>query len=222
MVIDNDLRCLANACKSKEEMYHHGIGGQKWGEQNGPPYPLNPNKDYSKAEKKAMKKEYRKEVRRQKKERKRNEKEEERKKRLAEEEARLEEEKNKAIKSGSIKDVDKYKDRMTNEELKEAMERIKNIQSFEDLKIKDLTIENDRIQKELDKITKENNLREQELKKKYGPKKAEELLKKTGRITKSLGDIAMDLNKGTVLYKSIRKIINEELNNNNNNPPATT
>lgn len=24
-----------------EELYHHGIEGQKWGEQNGPPYPLN-------------------------------------------------------------------------------------------------------------------------------------------------------------------------------------
>ena len=31
---------------------HHGILGQKWGHQNGPPYPLNPSKDYSAAEKK--------------------------------------------------------------------------------------------------------------------------------------------------------------------------
>lgn len=31
---------------------HHGISGQKWGVQNGPPYPLSPE-DYSKAEKKA-------------------------------------------------------------------------------------------------------------------------------------------------------------------------
>lgn len=34
-------------------LMHHGIKGQKWGEQNGPPYPLNPSKDYSKAEQKA-------------------------------------------------------------------------------------------------------------------------------------------------------------------------
>lgn len=34
---------------------HHGIAGQKWGHQNGPPYPLNPEKDYSKAEKTANK-----------------------------------------------------------------------------------------------------------------------------------------------------------------------
>jgi hypothetical protein len=32
---------------------HHGIKGQKWGVENGPPYPLDPQKDYSKAEQKA-------------------------------------------------------------------------------------------------------------------------------------------------------------------------
>lgn len=39
----------------KNELSHHGIDGQKWGVQNGPPYPLNPS-DYSYAERKAMKK----------------------------------------------------------------------------------------------------------------------------------------------------------------------
>lgn len=34
---------------------HHGIKGQEWGRQNGPPYPLGPE-DYSAAEKKALKK----------------------------------------------------------------------------------------------------------------------------------------------------------------------
>lgn len=32
---------------------HHGILGQKWGKRNGPPYPLDPNTDYSEAEKRA-------------------------------------------------------------------------------------------------------------------------------------------------------------------------
>ena len=35
-----------------EELYHHGIKGQKWGKRNGPPYPLDVN-DYSASEKKA-------------------------------------------------------------------------------------------------------------------------------------------------------------------------
>ena len=33
---------------------HHGIKGQKWGIQNGPPYPLD-DKDHSSSEKKAKK-----------------------------------------------------------------------------------------------------------------------------------------------------------------------
>jgi len=37
------------------ELYHHGIKGQKWGVQNGPPYPLDYN-DHTAAEKRAMKK----------------------------------------------------------------------------------------------------------------------------------------------------------------------
>lgn len=36
-------------------LIHYGINGQKWGVQNGPPYPLGPS-DYSYSEKKAMKK----------------------------------------------------------------------------------------------------------------------------------------------------------------------
>lgn len=36
----------------KEELYHHGILGQRWGQKNGPPYPLKVS-DHSVAEKKA-------------------------------------------------------------------------------------------------------------------------------------------------------------------------
>ena len=35
------------------ELYHHGILGQRWGQTNGPPYPLDPS-DHSAAERKAM------------------------------------------------------------------------------------------------------------------------------------------------------------------------
>lgn len=36
----------------KKELYHHGIAGQKWGQRQGPPYPLAASK-HSAAEKKA-------------------------------------------------------------------------------------------------------------------------------------------------------------------------
>ena len=36
----------------REELYHHGILGQKWGHKNGPPYPLGAS-DHSASEKKA-------------------------------------------------------------------------------------------------------------------------------------------------------------------------
>lgn len=39
-----------------DELYHHGIIGQKWGEKNGPPYPLGGG-DYTEAEIKALRKE---------------------------------------------------------------------------------------------------------------------------------------------------------------------
>lgn len=37
---------------NKTYLMHHGIKGQKWGEENGPPYPLNPFKDYTAIERK--------------------------------------------------------------------------------------------------------------------------------------------------------------------------
>jgi hypothetical protein len=40
-------------CSTDNALMHHGILKQKWGQRNGPPYPLN-RSDYSAAEKKAM------------------------------------------------------------------------------------------------------------------------------------------------------------------------
>lgn len=49
--------------KDSDFLIHHRIKGQKWGVENGPPYPLNPQKDYSKSEQKAIAKDVRKRYR---------------------------------------------------------------------------------------------------------------------------------------------------------------
>ncbi len=43
---------MVYAYRKNDELYHHGIRGQKWGERNGPPYPLGSG-DHSAAEEKA-------------------------------------------------------------------------------------------------------------------------------------------------------------------------
>lgn len=40
---------------SNDELYHHGVKGQEWGEKNGPPYPLNSSVSTGKALKKEAK-----------------------------------------------------------------------------------------------------------------------------------------------------------------------
>ena len=45
--------------KQDDELFHHGILGQKWGHKNGPPYPLSGG-DYSKTELKLIYKKRRK------------------------------------------------------------------------------------------------------------------------------------------------------------------
>lgn len=208
MVIDDDLRNSSNNI-----LVHHGVEGQKWGQQNGPPYPLDPNKDYSKRELKAYKrqlrKEYRKEVKRRKKYIKKYKKEEE-------ERLKFEEAKKKAIQSGSPSEVEKYKDKMTNEELKEAMDRIDAVQAFEKTKVNALKMSNDKIKEELNKITYENNLKAEELKKAYGPGKGEAILDKAGRISDNIGKLASNTTK-VLTALSTAQIVREKKFKNDKN-----
>ena len=191
-----------------EILEHHGIIGQKWGKMNGPPYPLDPNKDYSKAELRAMRKEARKEARKENRRKKKITKKDEIEKQKTEEEEKLEKEeaKNRAVVSGSASEVEKYKDMMTNEELRLAQERVRLYQELNNLKLTDLRQNNAKIQEEIDRISKENNLRDQKLKEKYGPGKGEAALEKTARITKKLGEIATDVGKGRDLYYKIKTL----------------
>lgn len=188
MVLDNELA-----------LCHHGIGGQKWGQQNGPPYPLDPNKDYSKKELRALRKqarkEERKENRRRKKLIKRYEKEEAKRREEEEEEQRIEEAKKKAIASGSASEIEKYRSKMTLEELAEASMRIKAFQDLDRLKLSEFKLSSDKIREECNKITAENDLKKQELLKAYGPGKGEAMLDKAARISGHIGTMATNAGK---------------------------
>lgn len=201
-----------------EILEHHGIIGQKWGKMNGPPYPLDPNKDYSKAELRAMRKEARKEARKENRRKKKIAKKDEIEKQKTEEEEKLEKEeaKNRAVVSGSASEVEKYKDMMTNEELRLAQERVRLYQELNNLKLTDLRQNNAKIQEEIDRISKENNLRDQKLKEKYGPGKGEAALEKTARISEKIGRIAKATTSVGVAAKTWSGAIDEIKKNKKN------
>lgn len=113
---------------------HHGIKGQKWGDRNGPPYPLRPGA-HSVAEKKhktkgilgSMRESL---ARRHKAAEKKNEikRKERLVKDLQKEERRredYEQAKERAVKSGKASDVLRFQGDLTNQQLQEAVSRIR-------------------------------------------------------------------------------------------------
>lgn len=129
---------LAHNLLSNEEdhLEHHGILGQKWGKQNGPPYPLDRD-DHSAEEKKLNKftpsgviaryKEKKEEKRKAAEKAARVQKMKEGKERKAAERKAAEEHeaaKQKALKSGNPEEVAKFKDELSYAELNEAINRI--------------------------------------------------------------------------------------------------
>lgn len=111
-------------------LMHHGILGMKWGRRNGPPYPLGAS-DHSASEKKAG---WMKSLKAKSEAKKRAKKraaaiEKARKTRLENEkqkrlEKEYEEKRQKILKSGKASEVEKYKGQMTNQELRDALNRI--------------------------------------------------------------------------------------------------
>lgn len=145
------------------ELYHHGILGQKWGDRNGPPYPLGSG-DHSAKEKKAGWRQSlsgkiadRKRKKRQaaalEKARAAKVQNAERKKEEADREAKKE----KALNSGSASDVMKFQGDLTNEQLQRALNRLNlegQLSKLSQKDVKTVTDKVDSIITKLDKATK--------------------------------------------------------------------
>lgn len=122
---------------------HHGILGQKHGQRNGPPYPLDAD-DHSAAEKKAgwhkslaksikdhrIAKKRKKALNKARKVRAQHVKEQKKEAKLAKkqlhEEKKFAKEKDRILKSGDAKEILKYKDKLSDQELKNALDRVRN------------------------------------------------------------------------------------------------
>lgn len=155
---------------SSNYLMHHGILGMKWGQQNGPPYPLDSNK-HSASEKKAGWMKSLKEKSEAKKKKKKQQAALEKARKARAEKAKQEkiakeyqEQKTKILKSGKASEVARYKGEMTNQELSEALNRI-------------------RWEKELDKMTAAET--------KSNFEKVDSIMEKVGKM-KKWADTAMD------------------------------
>lgn len=109
---------------------HHGILGQKHGQRNGPPYPLDAE-DHSSSEKKAGWRQSLKDKKVAKKKAKQRQQALEKARKVRAEKAKqaqikkeFEEKKQHILQSGKASEVQKYKGQMSNEELQRAIDRI--------------------------------------------------------------------------------------------------
>lgn len=148
----------------RAELYHHGILGQRWGQRNGPPYPLGPG-DHSAAEKRknkslgqmfAERKKKKARAKALEKARVQRAKNAEEKRKQEEHEANRE----KVMKSGKASEVLKYKDEMTNQELQYQIDRLQKIDTLKSLSAKEVKTGFDKMDSTMKKIGKITNYAE--------------------------------------------------------------
>lgn len=111
-----------------DELYHHGILGQKWGVTNGPPYPLKEG-DHSAAEQKMARRSTRQEriaARRARKQQKHEIK-------MQKKAAKAEHKRQEILRKGDAKAVSKLKGNISNDEYREVFQRLQNERYLDEL-----------------------------------------------------------------------------------------
>ena len=145
----------------REELYHHGIKGQKWGVRNGPPYPLKAGggaDNYGAAKKKrgilgSIQERKRKKARAAALEKARQARAAKREQERKEQEHK--ENRDKIVKtSTSASEILKYKNEMTAQEMKDAIDRINNVDTLKKLSAKEIKTGWDKADKVMDKADK--------------------------------------------------------------------
>lgn len=145
---------------TNEELYHHGIQGQKWGQRNGPPYPLSKSAHSSREKKKQWWKSLlggdsqSKSDKKNKPKKKVEVKNQNEEKTEEEKKAEYESAKQKALKSGKASDIMQFKGDLTNQELQNALMRLDLEARMSSLAAKDFKTTEDKIDMAINKIEK--------------------------------------------------------------------
>lgn len=146
----------------REELYHHGILGQKWGARNGPPYPLGEG-EHSAAEKRKngglLKRMRDRRLAKKRKKKRAQALEKARAARKANLEAKKRKEehdanKQKVLQSGKASEVMKYKGEMTNQELQQVLSRLDMEQRLGQYSAKEVKSGMDKVEAVIGKVSK--------------------------------------------------------------------
>lgn len=145
---------------ANSDLYHHGIFGQKWGKKNGPPYPLD-GPDHSSSEKKAG---WRKSLggglfkRKKKKNVDAKAIAQERLKTLQRDNQPLyEAEKQTALQKGKASDVLQFKGNLTNQQLQDAVNRIRLEETLKDYSAKEIQSNWDKVDNAMKRVQQVTN-----------------------------------------------------------------
>lgn len=131
----NFLIANSDFLEDRNFLSHHGIQDQRWGQRNGPPYPLN----------KEGRSKFRKQRKLEKKAEKLKKEEEAKKAAQEKKQAKLDAEKERILKSGTAREAMQYKGMWTNSELRTITDRI-------DLEVKLSTMASKEVKTRMDKI----------------------------------------------------------------------